>query len=77
MKTTALNRRRFLSKSATAAAGLLILPNSRMAFAADANSKLNIAGIGVGGQGRGSLDAFASMGHNLVEIGRASCRERV
>ena len=65
MKNT-LNRRSFLSQSATAAAGLLILPSSRMAFAYDANSKLNIAGIGVGGQGRGSLDAFASMGNNLV-----------
>ena len=66
MKKNALNRRSFLSQSATAAAGLLILPSSRMAFAYDANSKLNIAGIGVGGQGRGSLDAFASMGNNLV-----------
>src|SRR6185295_13095197 len=63
---TSLNRRSFLSKSATAGAGLLILRNSRLAFAYDANSKLNIAGIGVGGQGRGSLDAFASMGNNLV-----------
>jgi predicted dehydrogenase len=61
-----LNRRSFLSKSAQTAGGLLILRNSRLAFAYEANSKLNIAGIGVGGQGRGSLDAFASMGNNLV-----------
>src|SRR3954462_7454558 len=63
---TAFNRRRFLSGSARAAAGLLILSNSRLAFSYEANSKLNIAGIGVGGQGRGSLDAFAGMGNNLV-----------
>src|SRR5881394_974128 len=65
---TALNRRRFLAKSAAAAGGLLILRNSKLAFAYEANSKLNIAGIGVGGQGRGSLDAFHSMGNNLVAL---------
>ena len=65
---TRINRRGFLSKSATAGAGLLILRNSRLAFAYEANSKLNIAGIGVGGQGRGSLDAFYSMGNNLVAL---------
>src|SRR5258708_21347121 len=64
----AINRRSFLRKSATAGAGLLILRNSRLAFAYEANSKLNIAGIGVGGQGRGSLDAFHSMGNNLVAL---------
>src|ERR1051325_1480359 len=65
---TALNRRSFLFKSATAGAGLLILRNSRLAFAYEANSKLNIAGIGAGGQGRGSLDAFHNMGNNLVAL---------
>ncbi len=64
----ALNRRRFLAKSTAAGAGLLILPSRRLAFGSEANSKLNIAGIGVGGQGRGSLDAFSSMGHNLVAL---------
>ncbi|HUS33738.1 MAG TPA: Gfo/Idh/MocA family oxidoreductase, partial [Verrucomicrobiae bacterium] len=63
---TVTTRRRFLSKSATAASGLLILRNSKLAFGAEANSKLNIAGIGVGGQGRGSLDTFHSLGNNLV-----------
>ena len=62
----ALTRRGFLSQSATAGVGLLILRSRRQAFAYDANSKLNIAGIGVGGQGRGSLDAFHRMGNNLV-----------
>jgi hypothetical protein len=65
---TALNRRRFLATSAQAGAGLLILRNSKLAFGTEANSKLNIAGIGVGGQGRGQLDAFAHLGHNLVAL---------
>ncbi|MGE3312512.1 MAG: Gfo/Idh/MocA family protein [Limisphaerales bacterium] len=69
MKKTAQNRRSFLGQSAAAAgAGLLILRNSRLAFAYDANSRLNIAGIGVGGQGRGNLDAFHRLGNNLVAL---------
>jgi predicted dehydrogenase len=63
-----MNRRGFLSRSVTAGAGLLILGSRRQALAYDANSKLNIAGIGVGGQGRGSLDAFHRMGNNLVAL---------
>ena len=62
------NRRRFISGSVKAGAGLLILRNSKLAFGYEANSKLNIAGIGVGGQGRGSLDAFHGMGNNLVAL---------
>lgn len=65
---TRLNRRRFLSTTTTAGAGLLLLRNSRQAFAYDANHRLNIAGIGVGGQGRGNLDAFHRMGNNLVAL---------
>ena len=63
-----MRRRRFLAKSVQTGAGLLILRNSKLAFGYGANSKLNIAGIGVGGQGRGSLDAFAGMGNNLVAL---------
>lgn len=65
---TAVSRRRFLRQSTSAGAGLLILRNSKLAFAYEANSKLNIAGIGVGGQGRGSLDAFHNYGHNIVAL---------
>jgi hypothetical protein len=43
----------------------LLLANSRPAFTYAANGKLSLAGIGVGGQGRGDLDNF---GHSDVEI---------
>jgi hypothetical protein len=63
-----MTRRNFLSRSAAMGAGVLILPNSRLAFAAEANSKLNVAGIGVGNQGRGDLDNIAGAGANLVAL---------
>lgn len=66
--TSSTNRRQFLRKSLSTGAGLLILRHSKLAFAYEANSKLNIAGIGVGGQGRGNLDAFHRFGHNIVAL---------
>ena len=50
-----LPRRNFLRTTLLGGAGLLILPNSRTAFAYEANSKLNVAAIGVGGRGRSNL----------------------
>lgn len=63
-----LTRRNFLRNSALSSTGLLILTHSRLAFAAEANSKLNVAGIGVGGQGRGDLDNIAGAGANIVAL---------
>ncbi len=63
-----IKRRSFLYRSALGGAGLLILPNSKLAFAYDANSKLNVAGIGVGGQGRSNLDNIAALGENIVAL---------
>lgn len=63
-----LSRRGFLSQTLGSGAGLLILGNSRLAFGAEANTKLNIAGIGVGGQGRGNIDQMARLGHNIVAL---------
>ena len=65
---TLLSRRGFLRSSAAGGAGLLILSSSRLAFAADANSKLRLAGIGVGGQGRGDLDSIAPHGVEVVGL---------
>jgi len=64
---THISRRGFLSSSAAGAAGLVILKDSRSATAAAANEKLNIAGIGVGGQGGGDLNAVAG-GNNVVAL---------
>ena len=45
----------------------MILAHGRLATAYAANGKLNIAGIGVGGQGRGDLDSVAN-GQNVVAL---------
>jgi predicted dehydrogenase len=65
---TQITRRRFLGNATLGATGLLILRDSRLAFAYDANSRLNVAGIGVGGQGRSDLDAISGLGVNLVAL---------
>jgi predicted dehydrogenase len=65
---TRTSRRNFLRHSTLGAAGLLILPSSRLAFAYQANDKLNVASIGPGGQGRGNLDTVAGLGQNIVAL---------
>ena len=47
-----LSRRRFLTRGVLGAAGLTILRDGRSAFGYDANEKVNVALIGVGGRGR-------------------------
>ena len=65
---TRTTRRHFLRTTALGAAGLLILRNSKLAFGYEANSKLNVAGIGVGGQGRWDLDNLDGAGANFVGL---------
>lgn len=62
------SRRDFLRGSSLGIAGFLLLQNSRSAFTYAANSKLNVAGIGVGGQGRGDLDNIATAGSEIVAL---------
>ncbi|HXP61751.1 MAG TPA: Gfo/Idh/MocA family oxidoreductase [Dongiaceae bacterium] len=62
-----ITRRRFLRTSALGA-GVLVLPSSKLALAYAENGKLNVAGIGIGGQGRGDLDMIARLGENLVAL---------
>lgn len=62
------NRRAFLRAAGWSGSGLILLANSRMAFAADANDKLNLVAIGIGGQGRSNLDNFAGLGVNVVAL---------
>jgi hypothetical protein len=63
-----LPRREFLRLSTRATTGVLLLASSKLAFGSEANSKLNIAGIGVGGQGRSNLDNFIGLGENIVAL---------
>ncbi|HSM79148.1 MAG TPA: Gfo/Idh/MocA family oxidoreductase, partial [Bryobacteraceae bacterium] len=63
-----ISRRRFLRRAALGSATTLILPCSRLAFTYAANSKLSVAGIGVGGQGRGDLDNIAGSGAEIVAL---------
>ncbi len=63
-----LSRRRFLGQTTVGAGALLVLTNSRLAFTYAANSKLSVAGIGVGGQGRGDLDALAGADVEIVGL---------
>ena len=65
---SALSRRGFLRAAAIGGTGLLILRDSRSAFAYQANNKLNVAAIGVGGQGGSDLSSVAGFGENLVAL---------
>ena len=67
MKTT-FTRRQFLRRSTLAGASVLILRDSRLAFGAEANSRLNLAAIGVAGQGGSNLDNFAKLPTNIVAL---------
>ncbi len=62
-----ITRRRFLRTSALGA-GVLVLPSSKLALAYAENDKLSVAGIGIGGQGRGDLDMIGRLGQNLVAL---------
>ncbi len=64
--TGRLNRRHFLCKGAASGASLLILSNSALVRGTRANTKLNIAGIGVGGRGAADINAVAS--ENIVAL---------
>ncbi len=61
-----LNRRDFLRNVAWSGSGLIILSNSRLVRGTQANEKLNIAGIGVGGRGAADVNGAAS--ENIVAL---------
>jgi len=64
------NRRQFLRATGASVAVFHILPGSLLhgAERIAANEKLNVAGIGIGGQGGSDIDAVAAEGHNLVAL---------
>ena len=59
-------RRAFLQSSVATGMGLMVLRDSRSALGYDANDKLNLAAIGIGGQGRGNVSNLAS--ENFVAL---------
>jgi predicted dehydrogenase len=67
-KRAAITRRHFLGAAGAAWATVTIVPRHAVAGSGETppSEKLNIAGIGVGGQGRGDLDAVSSQ--NIVAL---------
>jgi predicted dehydrogenase len=61
-----VTRRAFLRDAAVAGSGLIILSNGGLVRGTAANSRLNIAGIGVGGRGAEDINGVAS--ENLVAL---------
>ena len=69
MKKTTLSRRHFLGAAGTAAAACTIVPRHVLAKSGKTppSEKLNIAGIGIGGQGGGDVRSVAG-GNNIVAL---------
>jgi predicted dehydrogenase len=65
-----ISRREFLRCAGAGGALFQILPGTIMqgAESVSANDKVNVAGIGVGSQGGGDIDAVAGEGHNIVAL---------
>ena len=61
-----MTRRDFLRNAAWSGSSFVILSNSRSAYTAQANEKLNIAAIGIGG--RGAADVNGVEGENIVAL---------
>ena len=63
-----INRRNFIRNTALSSLGLLILKNNRSAFSYEANEKLGVALIGVGGRGSWFVGAIPRVGANVVAM---------
>jgi predicted dehydrogenase len=70
MNAFKLNRRQFLYRSGLSAALFHIVPSGILCGAdgQSPNAKINVAGIGIGGQGGGDVDAVAGEGGNIVAL---------
>ncbi len=64
---SSMNRRKFLARAAQGGAGLLILAGARSARSYQANERLNLALIGVGGRGTWFVDTIPKM-ENVVAL---------
>jgi hypothetical protein len=63
-----INRRVFFKTTALSGLGMMILENSRSAYSYEANEKLNVALIGVGGRGRWFVNTIPKLGTNVVAM---------
>jgi predicted dehydrogenase len=77
-QTTPFTRRRFLSGAAASTAAFLVVPGSVLGLRGQTppSRRLNIAGIGIGGQGASDLDSIQkeSPGENIVALCDADWR---
>ena len=71
-RTPRLNRRQFLQRTGVGGAGVALgsmLPGSaRAAEALSPNSKINVAGIGIGSRGGAVVGEVAGLGQNIVAV---------
>ena len=65
---TLVSRRTFLRNSAVAGSGFLLLKSAASVWSAQANEKLSIALIGVGGRGEWFTSSIPRMGHQFVAL---------
>lgn len=65
-----MNRRQFLCAASLAATAFHIAPSNLLQGAqkTSANDKINVAGIGIGSQGGGDIDAMAGEGCNIIAL---------
>ncbi len=69
-KLSEIKRRQFLQATGLGLTLFHIAPGRvlRAAEGGSANAKINVAGIGIGSQGGGDIDAVAGEGHNIVAL---------
>jgi hypothetical protein len=65
---TRIHRRCFLRQTTLCGAGLVVLPCARSAWSAQANEKLSLALVGVGGRGQWFASVMPRLGENLVAL---------
>jgi len=63
-----VSRRDFIGNCALSGLGFVLLKNSRSAFSYEANEKLNIALVGVGGRGSWFVGAIPNLRQNVVAM---------
>lgn len=66
--TPSLSRRRFLAQTGALGIGWTLLESARSVRSAQANERLNVALVGVGGRGNWFVGHIPSAGHNLVAL---------